>query len=78
MASFVTYVGARNGVFRLQSGRLEPLGLDDHRVWIGYAQIYDNNNNPTGVWGNVADQHTADRYHVAWNANWNPSTQPDW
>ncbi len=37
MTSFVTYVGAREGVFRLQDDRLEPLGLDGQRIWAIHA-----------------------------------------
>jgi len=44
MASFVTYIGARNGVFRLRGDRLEPLGLDDQRVWAIHAWRGDNGN----------------------------------
>ncbi len=37
MASYVTYIGTRDGVYRLKDGRLESLGLDGQRVWAIHA-----------------------------------------
>jgi hypothetical protein len=48
------------------------------RVWIGYAQVYDDNNNPTGLMGNVADQYTTAYYHTLWSSHWDPSNDKVW
>ena len=34
---FNTYIGATNGVHRLSDGDLQPLGLDDERIWAIHA-----------------------------------------
>lgn len=71
MASFVTYVGARNGVFRLQSGRLEPLGLDDHRVWAIHAWRGDQGNDTilAGTYGDGIYRSDDD------GRTWSPSSE---
>jgi hypothetical protein len=33
MSTFTTYIGARDGVYRLQGDQLDSLGLTDQRVW---------------------------------------------
>lgn len=44
MAGFMTYVGTRDGVYRLDGGKLESLGLKQHRVWAIHAWRGDNGN----------------------------------
>src|SRR5437867_3707615 len=34
---FDTYIGARDGVYRLRDGALEPLGLEGQRIWAIHA-----------------------------------------
>jgi len=48
------------------------------RVWIGYADEYDINGNPTGGQYFVADQHTTDRYHIGYLVGWNVNTDLVW
>jgi photosystem II stability/assembly factor-like uncharacterized protein len=52
--AFHTYIGSRSGVYRLDRGELEPLGLDGKRVWAIHA-FNSGNGHDTILAGSYGD-----------------------